>query len=223
MSKSSALTRRLKWRDTVKFSKKSEEHHIARRNLLKIMAAGIVGLAATPFLLSAGSGHAATPAGGLKMLTVFYSRSGNTRALARTIQSIAGGDSVELETVQPYPTEYRATTDQAKKELAAGYYPPLKVTVDDISSYDLIVVGSPSWWGTFASPVRGFLAHHDFTGKKLAPFITHEGSGLGKSIDDMRTLCPGALVMEGLAVRGGSVADAENQTRTWLRRIGAAE
>ena len=154
------------------------------------------------------------------MLIVYYSRSGNTRAMAQSIHAMVGGDIVELETVHPYPAEYRPTTEQAKKELEANFYPPLKVSVDDISAYNVVLVGSPSWWGTFASPVRGFLAQHDFSGKKLAPFITHEGSRMGRSVEDLKSLCPGATILEGLAVHGGRVGGAQAETGQWLQRIG---
>ena len=196
-----------------------EESLLSRRNIIKMAAAGIVAVA-FPIFLTPGTAKAATPQGGSRVLTVFYSRSGNTREMAEQIHGLAGGDIVELETVQPYPAEYRPATKQAKRELEANFYPPLKVTVDDVSGYDVIFVGSPSWWGTFASPVRGFLAQHDFSGKKLAPFITHEGSGLGKSVADMQSLCPGASVLEGLAVRGGNAAKAQSEIGQWLNRLG---
>ena len=196
-----------------------EKSRFSRRNILKL-AVGLTAMTAFPLLLSAKSAKAEATQGGGKVLTVFYSRSGNTRAMAKQIHSLAGGDMVELETVQPYPEEYRATTEQAKKELEANLYPPLKTTVEDISGYGVILVGSPSWWGTFAAPVRGFLAQHDFSGKKLVPFITHEGSGLGRSVADLRSLCPGAEILEGLAVRGGSAANAGAEIGRWLQRIG---
>lgn len=153
------------------------------------------------------------------MLIVYYSRSGNTRVVAENIHTALGGDIVELQTVHPYPEEYRATTEQAQKELKANYFPPLKTSVDDISPYDVILVGSPNWWGTFASPVRGFLAQHNFSGKKVAPFITHEGSALGKSVADLKTLCPGATILDGLAVRGGRVQGSQADVGQWLKRL----
>lgn len=204
-------------------SNQTKEGLVSRRSLLKMATAGLLAAAAGPALSLAGSASAATNSGGKNVLTVYYSRSGNTRAMAKLLHSMASGDIVELETVTPYPDEYRPTTEQAKRELEANFYPPLKVTVEDVSPYDIILVGSPSWWGTFASPVRGFLARHDFSGKILAPFITHEGSGLGKSMEALKALCPGATVVEGLAVRGNRVANAQAEAAGWLKRIGAIQ
>jgi flavodoxin len=197
-----------------------EKPLLSRRAMLRKISLGLLVAAATPALFSVSSANAATRIGGNKILTVFYSRTGNTRNMARQIHALVGGDIVELETVSPYPKEHQSTVEQAKKELEANFYPPLKITVENIRSYDLIFVGSPCWWYTFASPVRGFLARNDFSGIRLAPFITHKGAGLGKSIDDMKSLCPGAVILEGLAVRGSRVDQAQKEISRWLGRIG---
>lgn len=189
-------------------------------NKLKVIALALMAALAVPALWSAASAAGAENAEGEKVLIVYYSRTGNTRTLAEVIRAGAGGDIMELETVEAYPDEYRATTDQAKKELAENYFPPLKNSPINIAQYDVIFVGSPSWWGTFASPVRGFLAQHDFSGKKIVPFITHGGSGLGRSLADLEALSPGAVVLEGLAVRGSSVNNVQAEVSKWLRKLG---
>ena len=62
-----------------------------------------------------------------------------------------------------------------------------------------------------------FLEHYDFSGKTILPFCTHEGSGMGASEKDIRKICPGAKVEKGLAIRGGSVKDAEPALDRWMR------
>lgn len=154
------------------------------------------------------------------ILTVYYSHSGNTRALAKMIQQQVGGDLVEILPVSPYPDDYNTVVNQAKKELQEGYRPPLQTDVENISDYDVILVGSPNWWNTVAPPVMTFLAACDLSDKAIAPFITHEGTGLGRSASDIAQLCPGVTVLEGLAVRGGSVTSAQPQVSAWLRKLG---
>ena len=196
-----------------------ETTSFSRRSFITAITAGLFAVAVHPLMAPASAANAATASKGQKMLIVYYSRSGNTRVVAEKIHATLGGNIVELQPLHPYPEEYRATTEQAQKELKANYFPPLKTSVDDISPYDVILVGSPNWWGTFASPVRGFLAHHDFSGKKIAPFITHEGSALGKSVADLKTLCPGAAILDGLAVRGGRVQNSQPEIGQWLKRL----
>ena len=77
----------------------------------------------------------------------------------------------------------------------------------------MIYIGSPCWWSTVAPPVATFLAAHDFTGKTLIPFMTHEGSRMGRSEADIRRLCPGATVRSGVPVRGSDAAQADREIR----------
>ena len=202
-------------------NKEKTEMDPSRRSFMKLTVAGLLVGAATQLLPGLSSASAAgKDAPGRKVLVVFYSRSGNTRDMASQIHALAGGDIVELQTVDAYPTEYRATTEQARRELDSGYKPPLTTKVANLASYDVVFVGSPSWWGTFAAPVKTFLSDADLSGKTVIPFITHEGSGLGRAPADMAKLCPKSTVLEGLAVRGGSVKSARGDVESWLRKIG---
>ena len=63
-----------------------------------------------------------------------------------------------------------------------------------------------------------FLEAYDFSGKTILPFCTHEGSGLGRSEGDIRKICPGAKVLKGLAIRGGSVTDLRTLSRRGFGR-----
>jgi flavodoxin len=158
------------------------------------------------------------PGGSWNVLTVYYSHSGNTRTLAGLIHQEAGGDLVEIIPETPYPSDYDTVVNQAKRELASGFRPPLKTTVEDIGDYDVILVGSPNWWNTVAPPVMTFLSRYDLSEKAIFPFITHEGTGLGRSAADIAKLCPDATVLNGLAVRGGKVKAAQREVAQWLRR-----
>lgn len=155
-----------------------------------------------------------------KILIVYYSRTGNTQLVAQHIQALVGGDIVQLETLIPYPDDYRATTIQAKQELTDDYRPALKRHIPNIEHYDIIFIGSPNWWGTMAMPVRTFLYDYPLSGKTLVPFITHEGSGLGRSVADLRKLVPNATILPGLAIRGGSAKDSTREIKQWLQNIG---
>ena len=196
---------------------KALEIDSSRRSLLKYTVVGLLAGFGGRLLPHVSSAYAE---GGAKALVVYYSRSGNTRAVAEAIHAAVGGDIVELQPVTPYPEAYRATTDQAKQELASGYKPPLKNRIGHIEAYDVVFVGSPNWWGTVAGPVRTFLSEYDLAGKRIAPFITHEGSALGRSVADIKTFCPKAVVLDGLAVRGSRAASAQGEVAAWLRKIG---
>jgi flavodoxin len=197
---------------------------LSRRNLLKVIVAGLLAGGAAPLLPHLSPTHAAaTGTGKTNVLIIYYSRSGNTREIANQIHDRVGGDIIELQTVEPYPDEYDAVTKQAKQELNSGYKPALKTKIENIGSYDVIFVGSPIWWGTIAAPVKTFLSEYDLSGKTIVPFITHAGSGLGRSVTDIATLCPNSTILDGLAVWGRDAKTAQNDVSAWVRRLRVKE
>jgi flavodoxin len=146
---------------------------------------------------------------------------GNTEAAARIIQSQAGGDLSPIEPAVPYPADYTRATEVAQQELDRNARPALVHSLESLAGYDVILLGYPNWWGTMPMPVWTFLEAHDFTGKTLLPFCTHEGSGLGQSERDIRKLCPGAQVLPGLAIRGGRVGQSAKVIAAWLKESNA--
>jgi flavodoxin len=195
-----------------------ENSIISRRGLLKIGSVTLLSAIVMPMLGNVTSAYAASAGG--KMLIIYYSWGGNTRTMATQIQSLTGADIFELKTIDPYPAEYRPTTEQAKREQESGYRPPLAVKIENLADYDTIFIGSPNWWGTLAMPFFTFLEEHNLSGKTLIPFVTHEGSGFGSSLSDLRKLCPNATILEGLAVRGGRVRNAQPEVAQGLKKIG---
>lgn len=115
----------------------------------------------------------AQPVKAKKILVAYYSYTGNTRAVTRTIAESAGGELFEIVPAKAYPADHDAVVDQARREIDAGVRPALKADRADAGDYDVIFIGSPSWWATIAPPVATFLASHDFKGKTVIPFITH--------------------------------------------------
>lgn len=142
---------------------------------------------------------------------------GNTELCAEYIQKAVGGDLFEIDTAEPYPADYTACTDRAKDELRRGARPALKRTLTDLSGYDNVFVCGPCWWGTYPCAVFTQLEVLDFTGKKVMPLMTHEGSGLGRCERDLKTLCAGASFGRGLAVRGADAAKSESAVAKWAR------
>ncbi len=168
-----------------------------------------------------------------KILVAFFSRTGenyavghieqgNTHIVAELIASATGGTLFRIEPATPYPDDYRACTEVAQREKRSKARPAL---VGDIAveEYDVIFLGYPNWWGDLPMPVYTFLERHDWQGKVVIPFCTHEGSGLSDTENRLRAACRGASVLNGLAVRG-SVAQnerekARKQVLEWLKQL----
>ncbi|GFP76965.1 flavodoxin [Clostridium fungisolvens] len=151
------------------------------------------------------------------ILIAYFSYSGNSKKVAELIQEKTGGDIFRIETINPYPTDYNAVVDQAKREQEYNYRPKLAAQVDDMGAYDVVFVGYPNWWITMPMAVFTFLEEYDLSGKMVIPFCTHRGTGLGGSVDDIAELCPNSTIIEGLEI----IDDEEigQQIDIWLDRI----
>lgn len=158
-----------------------------------------------------------------KTLIVYFSWSGNTRAVANTIQELTGCDIVEIEVEEPYSSVYNEVTARARQELDNDIRPALVTQVENIDEYDTLIVGTPIWSSRLAPPVKSFLAMYDLTGKKIAPFCTHGGSGTAQSVNNIRSVCPDSEILQSLAVSGSRVANSRNEVEQWLRTIGLIE
>jgi flavodoxin len=166
------------------------------------------------------------------ILIVYYSRKGenywggsiknlskgNTEIAAEMIQEAVGGDLFQVETVKDYAEDYYTCIDEAKKELNQQARPELKEYLDDLDGYDTIFLGYPNWWGTMPMAMFSFLEHYDLTGKRILPFCTNEGSGLGSSEGDLKKLCVGAKVGKGLSIRGCETAKSEKKIADWAKK-----
>lgn len=149
---------------------------------------------------------------------------GNTEIVAAAVKDALEAAGVEadlfhIDTVHAYPEDYEACTRVSRDELHAGARPALTDMVPDMEEYDTVVLGYPNWWGTAPMAVHTFLEAYDFSGKRIIPFCTHEGSGLGRSEDDVKSLAAGAKVVPGVAIRGSRAAQARQEVETIVRSV----
>lgn len=149
--------------------------------------------------------------GMMKMLDI-----GNTEVAAGMIRELTGGDLFKIEQLQPYARDYNTCIAQAQADQKRDARPELVSYPDSMDAYDVIYLGFPNYWSTMPMAVFTFLEHFDFNGKIIRPFCTHEGSGMGRSERDIRTLCPHAAVKSGLAIPGGSVERSRKEIEAWI-------
>lgn len=142
-----------------------------------------------------------------KILIVYLSRTNNTKVIAEIIQAKVGGDLVVLELENPYPSDYKAIVAQVEKENESGYLPPLKTKIDSIEKYDVVFIGFPTWGMQLPPPMKSFLTQYDLRGKKVIPFNTNAGYGIGSSFQTVKDLCPNSQILEGFEIKGGIERD----------------
>ena len=143
---------------------------------------------------------------------------GNAEIVAEFIKNTVGGDLFEVQTVKEYAKDYYACIDEAKRELRARARPPIKAFPEDIDRYDNIFIGYPNWWGTMPMAMFTLLEHFDWAGRKIIPFCTNEGSGMGSSERDLAKACPGATIARGLSIHGAETLQSEKKIADWAKK-----
>ena len=153
-----------------------------------------------------------------KILTVYFSWSGNTKLTAEKINSKTGGALFRIEPVTPYPDNYNETAyGVAKEQHDKNIHPPIKNI--DIGNYDVIFTGTPAWWYTMAPPVMTFLEENNFEGKTIVPFITHGGGGEYNIAKDMEKLAKGSKVLKPFVVYGKGDYKTEKELIDWINNL----
>lgn len=121
----------------------------------------------------------------------------------------------KVEPLTPYSANYMQCIEEAK-ERTRSHNAPIKEEVPDISSYEVIYVGSPVYWGGMPEELFTALKELNFEGKTIRPFVTHEGSGLSSIPNQLRDICSGAKVETGIAITGSMVSSSKGKIENWI-------
>lgn len=158
-----------------------------------------------------------------KVLVVYFSYSGNTQTVARSIQEEIGGDIFRVTVTDEYPNSYNEMSDRTEKEKSEQARPELKDSIDEATweAYDTVFLGYPIWWGDMPMPMYTFLESYDFTGKTVYPFVTSDSSGFSGTISKIQSAASGATVIDnGLSITAGKISSAETSVNSWVEEIG---
>lgn len=160
---------------------------------------------------------------GSESLVVYFSRSGNTENVAKSIQSQTNSDIFEMVPVTPYSDDYDTVADVAQEEQSSNARPAISETIENIQQYDVIYVGFPIWWGDMPMILYTFFDTYDLSEKTIAPFCTSGGSGLSDTVNEIRSLEPNATVLDGLHIGSESSSQPDEAVSQWIREIGISK
>ena len=158
-----------------------------------------------------------------KVLVLYYSQTSNTKAVAQEIATRLGADIEELVAVNPYDGDFQATIGRCMQEREQGVLPDIKPVAADLSKYDVIFLGYPVWFGTYAPPMAAFLNSADLSGKKVVPFCTFGSGGLETSVKDLAAKQPKAEILPGYGVRAARMAAMPKELDQFLKVNGFVE
>ncbi len=171
-----------------------------------------------------------TAKAGTNILVVFFSHAGenysvgnikvgNTKLVADEIRRLTGADEFEIVAEKSYDMPYNQLIRVAQEETRAGELPPFKGEVENIAKYDTVFVGGPIWWGTYPQVMFTFFNKYDLNGKTVIPFTTHEGSGLGSVVEDLKRQYPEAKVTSPFSIAGHSVRSGMDKVDKWVKSV----
>jgi len=158
-----------------------------------------------------------------KALVLYYSENGTTKAVAEELAKQTGADVEAIEAVVPYTGNFQETIERGGRELRGGETPAIKPLKAKLAQYDVIYLGYPIWFGTYAMPIATLVKEQTFEGKTIIPFCTFGSGGLGASVEALRKALPKATIKEGYGVRAARVASAAKELDRFLKVNGLKE
>ena len=155
-----------------------------------------------------------------KILVAYFSASGVTKKVAEELAKVEQADLFEIRPETLYTAADLDWKDQQSRSTLEmkdpNCRPAIAGKVENMAQYNVVFVGFPIWWGREPSVVDTFLDAYDFSGKKIVPFCTSGGSGIGDTAKRMREIT-GATVTEGKRM-GGEIS--EKDLETWTAGLG---
>lgn len=155
-----------------------------------------------------------------KKLVLYYSETGTTKTVAQELQKQLGADIESIEPVTPYSGNFQETIQRGQREMQSGETPELKPLKSKMADYDVIFIGYPIWFGTYANPIITLVKEQDFAGKTVVPFCTFGSGGLNTSSEALKKALPKANIVQGYGVRTARVAAAAKELDRFLKENG---
>ena len=157
------------------------------------------------------------------ILVLYYSQTSNTKAVAEEIAQQLGADIEEIVPVNPYDGDFQATIERCMQEKEQGVITEIQPLASDINKYDVVFIGYPVWFGTYAPPVAAFLKQTDLSGRKIVPFCTFGSGGLESSVKELAEQQPNAEILPGYGIRAARLDAAPAEIDQFLKANGFLE
>lgn len=155
----------------------------------------------------------------MKTLVAYFSDSGETKRLAKTLSGVVAGDLFEIKPVKPYTAADLDWNDKQSRstiEMQDLACRPAMAEMPNVSVYDTVFVGFPIWWYEAPRIIESFLESADFTGKTVIPFATSGGSGMGNTDSIIQRSAPNAKWKQGKRMDANT---SPATVKTWVESL----
>ena len=150
------------------------------------------------------------------VLILYYSQTGATASVANQLKSFMEADIEEIICENPYSGDFETTIERCKKEREMGEIPAIKPLKSNVQKYDIIFLGYPIWFGTYAPPIASLIENAHFEGKMIVPFCTFGSGGLESSVEELKTQLPKSVIMEGFGIRNARLQYMQEELEDFL-------
>ena len=154
-----------------------------------------------------------------KILVAYFSTSGETAKLAKTIAGVVDGDLFEIAPEVPYTAADLDWMDKGSRSTAEmnddNSRPAIATKITDMAQYSAVFVGFPIWWYVAPTIVNTFLETYDFRGKRIVLFATSGGSGFGNTVRELQNSVPGTAITEGKIFHQAT----KREIKEWIKTL----
>ena len=158
-----------------------------------------------------------------RVLVLYYSQTGVTKTVAEELQTRLGADIEAVQAVVPYDGDFMATIERSRQEMESGAFPDIEPLKVDVRDYDVVFLGFPIWFGTYATPIATLLNTTDFSGKKIVPFCTFGSGGLESSAKALTERLADSEILPGYGVRAARIEAVPAELDRFLKEGGYVE
>ncbi|MBS1412763.1 MAG: flavodoxin [Christensenellaceae bacterium] len=155
----------------------------------------------------------------MKKLVAYFSASGVTKNAAERLAKAAGAHLFEIKPALSYTSADLDWTNKKSRSSVEmnnpNSRPEIAERLPNMEDYETILIGFPIWWYVAPTIINTFIESYDFSGKTIIPFATSGGSGMGKTVEVLKPLCPNANWIKGKMMNGVSDSELEN----WVKSI----
>lgn len=154
-----------------------------------------------------------------KKLIVYFSASGTTKKIAERLAKVTSADLYEIKPAVPYTSADLNWMDKKSRSSVemndSASRPEIAEMLPNMADYETVFIGFPIWWYVAPRIISTFVESYDFSGKIMVPFATSGGSGMGRTVEELKKLCPDADWKAGKMVNGAS----ERELTDWANKF----